>query len=102
MSICRFLILSTLVAGAIAAAPGCGDPSSVGVDLSTLPPPPPLAARARSPSGLVSCTPLPYDSVTQVIGPAGGLIVVGPHVLWVDTMALRTRSASPPWRPRTP
>jgi hypothetical protein len=26
--------------------------------------------------------------VTQVIGPAGGLIAVGHHYLWVDTMAL--------------
>src|SRR3989449_11169497 len=28
------------------------------------------------------------DSVTQVIGPAGGVIAVGPHFLWVDSLAL--------------
>src|SRR5204862_2143713 len=38
-------------------------------------------------AGLVRCA-QPYDSVTQVIGPAGGLIAVGHHYLWVDTMAL--------------
>ena len=91
MSIRRSLILPALAASAIAAALSCGDPSFVGVDLSTPPLPAPLAARAKSPSGgLVSCTPLPSDSVTQVIGPAGGLIAVGPHFLWIDSLALST------------
>ena len=38
--------------------------------------------------GLLSCTPLPYDSVTQAIGPAGGTLQVGPHVLVVPEDAL--------------
>src|SRR5439155_3362415 len=38
-------------------------------------------------AGLVACLQT-YDSVTQVIGPAGGLIAVGHHYLWVDSMAL--------------
>ena len=37
---------------------------------------------------LLSCTPLPYDSVTKVIGPAGGSIAVGPHVFSVPSGAL--------------
>ena len=86
MSIRRPLILPALAASAIAAALSCADPSPLDVDLST----PVLAARAKSPSGLVSCTPLPSDSVTQVIGPAGGLIAVGPHFLWIDSLALST------------
>ncbi len=85
MSLRRALIPLILLAG-LAAAASCGDPSPVGV-----------AAFQRggrwSPtpstkgSGLVACAQT-YDSVTQVIGPAGGLIAVGHHFLWVDTMAL--------------
>jgi hypothetical protein len=55
-----------------------------------------LAARSTAPSqsisnvkhtGLVPCLQT-YDSVTQSIGPAGGLIAVGHHFLWVDSLAL--------------
>jgi hypothetical protein len=38
--------------------------------------------------GLLTCTPLPYDSVTQTIGPEGGTIQVGVHTLWVPPGAL--------------
>jgi hypothetical protein len=38
--------------------------------------------------GLLSCTPLSADSVTQVIGPAGGTINVGPHSFTVPAGAL--------------
>jgi hypothetical protein len=86
MAVRSSLILSTLAAGAIAAALSCGDPPPVGVDLSALP----LAAAKSQAGGLVPCTPLPYDSVTQVIGPAGGMIAVGPHFLWIDSLALST------------
>ncbi len=71
---------------------GCGDPLAVAVDPAT---PAVLAAVSKPPSGgsggsgsLVVCSKLPYDSVTQVIGPAGGVIAVGPHFLWVDSLAL--------------
>src|SRR5881409_3480932 len=67
---------------------GCGDPLAVAVDPAT---PALLAAMSKPPSGgsggsggsgsLVVCSKLPYDSVTQVIGPAGGVIAVGPHFL---------------------
>src|SRR3989449_10926071 len=68
----------------------CGGPSPVAVD----PQPPALQEGSRwalpqtKGSGLVACSQT-YDSVTQVIGPAGGLIAVGRHSLWVDSMALR-------------
>ena len=83
----RSLIPLALVAGAIAAALSCSDPSPLGVaDFSRgrrwTPPP-----TGYNGSGLVAC-PQTYDSVTQVIGPAGGLIAVGHHFLWVDSMAL--------------
>jgi hypothetical protein len=38
-------------------------------------------------SGLAFC-PQTYDSTTQVIGPLGGMIAVGPHILWVDSAVL--------------
>jgi len=40
--------------------------------------------------GLLQCTPLPYDSVTQTIGPEGGTILVGPHSFTVPAGALDT------------
>src|SRR2546428_13596891 len=40
-------------------------------------------------SGLVSCGQT-YDSVTQLIGPKGGYFAVGPHYLFVDSLALST------------
>lgn len=87
MSVRRSLIPLALLASATAAALGCEDRSPVGVSLSM-----PVMQKggnrtSTTPSGLVVCS-QSYDSATQVIGPAGGLIVVGPHFLWVDTMAL--------------
>jgi hypothetical protein len=73
-------------------ASSCGDPSAVDLDPAT---PPLLAAKSKPPSGgsggtssLVVCSKLPYDSVSQVVGPAGGVIAVGPHFLWIDSLAL--------------
>ena len=56
----------------------------------------PLAARTVSTSsalpggnhgGLVVCSQT-YDSVSQVVGPGGGVILVGPHALLIDSLAL--------------
>ncbi len=89
MSVRRSLIPLAWAVCATAAALSCGGPSPVGVDPQapafqqggkwTLP--------ETKGSGLVACSQA-YDSVTQVIGPAGGLIAVGSHFLWVDSMAL--------------
>jgi len=78
----RWLIQLALLAGASAAASSCSDPSPVGVQ------PPTLTAQKMGGGRLLSCAPLAYDSVTQVIGPAGGLLIVGGHVLVVDSLAL--------------
>src|SRR3989475_12107590 len=60
-------------------------------------PPPALQASRSNPSpapsssgkhsGLVVCSQT-YASVTQVIGPKGGAFAVGPHYLFVDSLAL--------------
>ena len=63
---------------------------------TAVPDSPLLTARSNPPApspspvkhtGLVTC-PQTYDSVTQAIGPAGGLIAVGHHLLRVDSLAL--------------
>lgn len=83
MSIRRSLIPLVLLA-AMAAATSCSDRSPMGV--------PAFQKGGRwavstKGSGLVACSQI-YDSVTQVVGPAGGIIAVGNHFLWVDSMAL--------------
>jgi hypothetical protein len=40
------------------------------------------------PLGLLRCRPLPEATATETIGPGGGAIEVGPHVLWVPPGAL--------------
>src|SRR6058998_3416349 len=81
----RRTLIPLMLLAALAAAASCADPSPMGV---------PAFQRggkwSQQPTksvGLVACAQT-YDSVTQVIGPAGGLIAVGNHFLWVDTMAL--------------
>ena len=39
-------------------------------------------------TGPLTCTPIPADSVTRVIGPGGGTINVGPHSLTIPAGAL--------------
>lgn len=85
-SLRRSLIAPALLAAAIAAAVSCADPSPTGVHLAT---PGLMAGKVKSTApSLVQCAPVPYDSVSQVIGPAGGWFVVGANVVWVDSLAL--------------
>ncbi len=103
MIVRRFLILFGLLAGAAALVSSCREASPVGVDART---PTALAGRgthdgddgddpAEPPDdgdedsdSLVSCRPLPYDSVTRTIGPAGGFIEVRHNRLVVPRGAL--------------
>ena len=89
LSVRRSLIPLALAVCITAAAASCRDPSPVGVYAQT--PAFQQAGRWALPvtkrSGVVACSQT-YDSVTRVIGPAGGLIAVGRHILWVDSMAL--------------
>lgn len=52
---------AALLGGGLSLMLGCSEPSS---PLSALLDPPPL------PTGVLTCTPLPYDSVTATIGAA--------------------------------
>jgi len=63
----------------------CGDPVPAGVAGPAFPVSTDLLAGA---TGLLTCDPLPADSVTRIVGPAGGAVEVGPHRLVVPAGAL--------------
>ncbi len=99
MALRRFVLPLGLLLGASVAAANCGTPSPVGVDARA----PALSASRGSPHGdaddaddpdeegdsLVSCRPLPYASVTQTIGPEGGVLEVRRNWLVVPRGALK-------------
>ncbi len=82
------LSLATLFGTATVVVLSCGEPSPVGV----APPVPPrqalLGTSLLEGGGLLTCSPLAYDSVTATIGPDGGTIRVGPHALAIPPGAL--------------
>lgn len=65
----------------------CGETAPVGVGTAPAAPPARLDWQ-NPPIGLLQCTPLPYDSTTQTIGPEGGAIQAGPQVLRIPPGAL--------------
>ena len=83
----RFLSVSA-VAVAMLFAVSCGEPGPLAPTSSTTTPQTDLVGTLLQGTGLLSCSALPYDSVTQAIGPAGGTLQVGPHVLVVPPGAL--------------
>jgi hypothetical protein len=69
----------------------CGDPSPTAPTMAPSPAPDAsLIGDLIRPTGLLKCSDLPAASATQTIGPAGGSIVVGPHVLRIPAGALAT------------
>jgi len=100
MGLRRFLLPLGLLLGASVAASNCGTPSPVGVDAR----PPGLMASRPSPpqpagddgddtdeegDSLLSCRPLAYESVTQTIGPEGGVLEVRHNWLVIPRGALQ-------------
>ena len=75
MKVMRCLLVAALV--------GCGDHQPAGVA-----PEPLLGWPVARASGLLRCTPLAPDSASQTIGPAGGVLRVGPHVFSIPPGAL--------------
>ena len=72
----RYLLLAL-------AALSCVNPSAPTPQGDVLPPPPPPL-----PTGLLACTPVAADSVTQTIGPEGGTLLVGANTLAIPAGAL--------------
>jgi hypothetical protein len=79
--------LAALIGAAALLALSCREPAA--------PQAPPLPASPQASllgllnfTGLLRCSPLPSDSVTQTVGPAGGVINVGAHSLSIPAGAL--------------
>src|SRR3989449_2174950 len=70
-----------------AALLGCGESP-----LGPVPPPPQasLIGSLLQATGLLGCTPMPTATATQTVGPAGGVIRIGPHALSIPAGALNT------------
>ena len=96
----RRYLLPVVVGAAVAAALSCREPSPLGtvsaaligqdsvVDSATVNPHQVPVDSLVHAGGLLTCSPLPYDSATQVIGPLGGTIQVGMDTLVVPAGAL--------------
>src|ERR1041384_342614 len=84
------LLFAAMAMGAGALVLSCGDPMPVAprADL----PSPVFATSHSSPSGLLRCRSMAYDSVTAVIGPSGGDIKVSRHVLSIPGGTLKQRT----------
>jgi hypothetical protein len=94
MKTTRRLLLSAVLGGITAVVLSCADSSPTGVRTRGLGPQAGLfddliGTLTHATSGLVPCSPLPHHEVTQTIGPDGGTIVVGPHVLEIPPGALQ-------------
>jgi hypothetical protein len=87
MTTARFRLAARL-GGVALVALSCGDPAPLGVSPGAPAAAGHLLGALTEPFGLLACSPLPYDSVTQTIGPEGGTLHVGPHALSVPPGAL--------------
>jgi hypothetical protein len=66
----------------------CADPPLAPLEAEPGGPTAGLLGSLAQPIGLLQCSPLPYDSVTQAIGPEGGVVRVGRHKLSVPPGAV--------------
>ncbi len=82
------LILTTLGGAAAVVMLSCGAPSPLGVPPQRALEQAPLGTWLLQAGGLLTCSPLAYDSVTETVGPDGGTIDVGPHALAIPAGAL--------------
>jgi hypothetical protein len=89
MKAVRFL-RAALFGGGVLLLLSCADRSPLGVDSRAAQPQAGLLGfMLPLPNvGLLTCTPLPFDSVTETIGPEGGTLAVGGHMLTVPAGAL--------------
>ena len=86
MKLRRFMSAVLVAALVSFAGVSCGD--NLPTATPSADPSPLLVGDLLSGVGLLKCTPLPYASASKVIGPAGGSLQVGPHVLRIPAGAL--------------
>jgi hypothetical protein len=84
----KSLLLAVVLGAALVAAQSCGEPSPTEVGSRATKPDAWLLEPAVQLVGLLTCAPLPADSVTRTVGPLGGVINVGPHTLSIPPGAL--------------
>lgn len=88
----RIRILSTLfVAAVLVAVASCGPdqgPTGVAPASDSIGSPDYLFGSLLKPTGLLECRALPEATASQTIGTGGGILRVGPHVLYVPPGAL--------------
>ena len=82
------ILTPSVVAAAVRLAGGCGDGAPVGPRSAAPRVPAPGTVPGLAGTSLLACAPLPYDSVTETIGPAGGTLAVGADTLVVPPGAL--------------
>jgi len=86
------VLLSLFVAIVVLATGSCSsDQSPTGVTAvapSDQAPSNSLLGDLLRPVGLLQCTPMAAAKTTKTIGPEGGAIQIGPHVLWIPAGAL--------------
>ncbi len=83
------VLVPALVAGVVLFVGGCGDgPPTAPARQAAPRSSPPGTVPGLQGTSLLTCSPLPYDSVTATIGPAGGTIAVGADTLVVPPGAL--------------
>src|SRR5260370_15114534 len=85
MKAVRLFIIALLVGG-LGLASACGDHMPTAPQPSA--PSASLLGCLLAPTGLLTCSNLPYDSTTQTIGIRGGSLSVGPHTLIIPHGAL--------------
>src|SRR5437867_4303781 len=82
------LKLPALILGATLVFLSCGEPAPIGPELQLPAPQASLIGSLLQVTGLLTCSPLPYASATQTVGPSGGVLYVGPHILSIPAGAL--------------
>lgn len=85
------ILTSALVAVALMAITSCGTdqgPTGVAPAADSIGAPDYLLGSLLKPTGLLACRALPEATASATIGPGGGILRVGPHVLYVPPGAL--------------
>src|SRR5260370_21854857 len=82
------LVLAVLLVCALGLTLSCGDSTPTGVAAAPQPQAD-LIGGLLGGTGLLSCSSLPYDSMTKVIGPAGGSLQVGAPSFFLPPVAPR-------------
>ena len=88
MSRTRAVVFFFFLLGAVVAAGSCTPDGRSPTEATPAGPSTDLVGSLLSSTGLLQCTPLPYASTTQTVGPDGGVIRVGPHWLTIPAGAL--------------